>query len=603
LFIVENAGSRKPAGRQFFSASLISCMARGEIMIKPWSARARNETAEAAASRGYDLIIIGGGITGAGIARECALRGISFCLLDKKDFAFGTSSRSSKMFHGGMRYLSSAEFGLVRESTSERNWLRHHFPNLVRPLAFVYPSYENSKNTPLKVRAAVRLYDLLSDWFSEYKNYRKARIFKAEFVEELEPAISMEDTMLGKMTMAGFYYDNNCDDARVTLEIIKESLHYSGNTSAALNYTKCEGYTRDSSGRVNGVVARDCFSGKEFEITAHCVVSAAGIWTDQVLSAADYSETRIYPTKGVHIAVPNERLGNRNAFSLISLDDGRFFFILRRGRVSIIGTTDTAYYPESKNLDEPWCSREDCDYLLRTVNRMFPHAMLNDDDIISTFAGIRPLIRQADAKHESDVSRHHEIFQTGDGIVAIAGGKSTTHRRMAEDLIFYLVKHNYLAPFSNAEQAKKGFSKQPFRMGIKRDEFDGLVSERGLLEVVHPDQLEYFYTQYGRGGIEILEAIKKVPESGRPLLKGYPHCPAEIVFILEYENAPKLTDVLCRRTEAQWMIWHNLQPAIAGPVASIMATYYGWSEEYKKAEIEEYLNYIKNTVSFLKTSS
>ncbi len=569
------------------------------MMPVKWSANDRMQVLDLVQKQEFDLIIIGGGITGAGIARECALRGLSFCLLDKNDFAFGTSSRSSKLFHGGLRYLASGEFGLVRESTSERNWLRCHLPNLVRPLGFVYPSYENYKSKPLMIRFAVLLYDLLSNCFSEHKNYRKSRIFNASSIEELEPAVALVDPELGKMTIAGFYYDTNCDDARVTLEIIKESLAYSEGRSAALNYAPVYDFLKSQDNKVKGVAVTDLFSTQNFEIRGRCVVSASGVWTDKVLAKADYNQERIYPTKGAHLVVPAERLGNRNAFSLVSLDDGRFFFILRRGKVSVIGTTDTAYYPESTNLDEPWCTREDCDYLLRTVNRIFPRARLTDDDIIGAYAGIRPLIRQEGAKHESDVSRNHEIFATDDGVIAIAGGKSTTHRQMAEDLLYYLVKEKFLEPFDKPEQMKKGFSKVPFKVGLTRSEFDILAREKGLYETAHPDQHEHFYTQYGRGGLLILEAIRTKPASGRPFLEGYPFCEAEILYILKQENAPKLMDVLCRRTETQWLVWHHRQDKLAASVATVMARYYNWSYETRTEEIRQYLDYVSKSVRFL----
>lgn len=565
-----------------------------------WSAEGRAEQIKKAAAGEYDVVIIGGGITGAGIARECALRGISFCLVDKRDFAFGTSSRSSKLFHGGIRYLSSREFGLVRESTTERNWLLHHLPNLVRPLGFMYCAYEKGQDRPIMVKVGVKLYEILSDWCSGFKNFRKSRIFKKNFVEEFEPALETESPELGKLLLAGFYYDTNCDDARVTLEIIKESLEYAAGKSVALNYARVEDYRLDSSGRARGVVVCDELGGGSFEIRGRVVVSATGIWTDELLGKAGYDRPRIYPTKGVHIIVPNERIGNRNAFGLRSFDDGRFFFVLRRGKVTVIGTTDTAYYPESRNLDEPWCKKEDCDYLLRTVNRMFPHARLTYDDIIGTFAGIRPLIKQEGARHESDVSRTHEIMATDNGVVAIAGGKSTTHRRMAEELLFYLVDKGYLPGFKRSEHSRRGYSKVPFKVGISRREFDAALIAGGLHGVSWPEQIDYLYRQFGCQGIRILERVKKDPESGRPLLEGYPHCRAEIEFILEHENAPKLIDVLCRRTEAQWMIWHYKQPRLAAEVAAIMASFYGWPAERREAEIEEYLTYVENTVRFIK---
>jgi glycerol-3-phosphate dehydrogenase len=291
-------------------------------------------------------------------------------------------------------------------------------------------------------------------------------------------------------------------------------------------------------------------------------------------------------------------LGNRNGFGLRSFDDDRFFFVLRRGKVSVIGTTDTDYFKESKNLNEPWCTKEDCDYLFRTVIRMFPKAGLTYKDIIGTYAGIRPLIRQDGAASESAVSREHEIFETKDGVVAMAGGKLTTYRLMAEELIFKLIDKGYVNAFTKMEYSKPGFSKAPFVVGMTRADFDETVSKKALAAFSWPDQLEYLHLQYGRQAIDILEKIKADPASGRPLLKDYPICRAEIEFILEYENCPRLIDALCRRTESQWTIWHYLQAELAGKVAEIMAPYYGWDEAKKKTEVENYNDYIKRTIWF-----
>ena len=563
-----------------------------------WNAKQREQHLSQAQSKVYDIVIIGGGITGAGIAREAALRGLSFCLLEKNDFAFGTSSRSSKLFHGGMRYLSSYEFGLVRESTTERNWLMHHLPNLVRPLGFMFCSYANGKDKPLEIRLGVKMYDLLSNLGSKFKNYRPSRIFTPEFVEEFEPTVAQYDHEIGKMTMAGFYYDTNCDDSRVTLEIIKESLAYAEGEAVAANYAEVDQFISGANGKAEGVKVTDKLGGRTFDVRGRAIVSAVGIWTDEVLRKADFGVEKIYPTKGVHVVVPNEKLGNRNAFGIRSFDDGRFFFVLRRGKVSIIGTTDTAYYPESKNLDEPWCKKEDCDYLFNTVNRFFPHARLTYDDIIGTYAGIRPLIKQENAKSESAVSRSHAIMEAKNGVVAIGGGKSTTHRIMAEELLFYLVKKGHLPNFKSDAYKTKGFSMQPFKVGITRKDFDKIARAKGLEDVSWPDQLEYLHQQFGKQGLTILEAIKAQPEIGKPVLEGYPHCKAEIQYILEHENAPCLLDVLCRRTEAQWMIWHHKQADLATKVAEIMAEYYDWSEDRKQSEIKTYNNYIQKTIWF-----
>lgn len=564
---------------------------------QPWNPKNRVLDLESARGRHFDVVIIGGGITGAGIARECALRGLSFCLLEKKDFAFGTSSRSSKLFHGGMRYLSSFEFGLVRESATERNWLSCHLPHLVRPLGFIYSSFEKGKDRPYMVRAAMKLYDILSDWFNPFHCFKRSKILKPSALADLEPAFTEKDPDLGRLLLAGYYFDTSCDDARTTLETIRESLHCSAGASVALNYTRVEGFLKDPCGKVRAVTAIDQFSGESLTIRGKAIVSAAGIWTDEVLARAGKHEPKIYPTKGVHLVVPNERVGNRNAFGIRSFDDGRFFFVLRRGKATLIGTTDTPYDPESNNLNEPWCSKEDCDYLLRAVNRLFPRANLTYEDIIGTYAGIRPLIREEGAKKASDVSRNHRIFTTPDGLVAIAGGKSTTFRRMAEDLLFYLVKEGVLPPLQDVAHRRRGFTKQPFLVGITRDEFARQADEQNFQ--ADPDLLEYLYQQYGREALRILTRIRDNPASGQPLLKGYPHCEAEIRHILTYENAPKLIDVLCRRTEAQWLIWHHKQPALANAVARIMADDYHWAPEQTQAEIEEYLDYVQNTVKFI----
>ena len=241
-------------------------------------------------------------MTGAGIAREAALRGLSFILLDKNDFAFGTSSRSSKLAHGGMRYLANKEFGIVRESTTERNWLRVHFPNLVRPLAFNFYSYEDYMYSPKKVKLGMQLYDFLSNTFSKFKNYQKYRILTAEEFQKLEPKIRKE-----KMVMGGYYYDTNVDDARLTLETIKESVFLAKGKSIALNYCKVIGFLQDDYGKLQGVEVEDTLSGGKFTLRGTQVVNATGIWNDDLLLLKG-KNAMIRPTKGVHLILLNERL-------------------------------------------------------------------------------------------------------------------------------------------------------------------------------------------------------------------------------------------------------------------------------------------------------
>ncbi len=554
------------------------------IFNPEWNYNNRKKYLEKLENEKFDLIIIGGGATGAGIAREAALRGIKTALVDKNDFAFGTSSKSSKLTHGGLRYLSYGEFKIVRESTTERNWLRVHFPNLVRPLAFNFCSYEGGKDKVLYVKAGPILYDFLSDFRSKFKNYKKHRFFtKEEFMKE-EPAAKSDGFL-----MAGQYFDNNVDDSRLVLETIKDSMAIGDVT--AVNYVKVEDYILKD-GKIEGVEVKDNLNGNNFQIYGTQVVNATGIWTDELLR--NFPRKIIRPTKGVHLVVKQERLGNNKAFGLRSVDDGRFFFVLRREEFALIGTTDTDY---TDNFDEPYCNKEDCDYLFNTVNIMFPDAHLTYDDIISTYAGIRPLVIDENAKDESAVSRKHVIFDTEDGLTTISGGKHTIYRLMGEDLIFHLIKNKKLfeKKFSK-KQLKKGYSQIPFLIGLKKTEWDEYI--RKEKPNLPEDTLYHLYQEYGKGAYEIVDNIIKNPELSEPFLSENQFSPAEIDYIMKYEFAPTLMDILCRRTEIFMKIKHNKQREIAEKVAEIMKDEYNWDETRKNKEIEKYLEYISKTIWF-----
>jgi glycerol-3-phosphate dehydrogenase len=567
-------------------------------MEASWNARHRAEALAEAAAREYDLVIVGGGINGAGLAREAALRGFSFCLVDKNDFAFGTSSRSSKMVHGGMRYISQGELALVRKSETERNWLRCQFPNLVRPAPFFYCAFERGKDRPSHVYIGLAIYHVLSDWFSRFKNVRRPRFLTAAELARMEPAFTARDPGLGRVRVAGLYYDTNVDDARLTIETIKDGLAESSAPSVALNYARVTGFLRDAKGRVNGVDVTDELGGGSIAVRASAVAVCAGVWTDEVMKGTALNDGKIRPTKGAHIVVPNTRLGNNASFGIRSFDDGRFFFVLRRGEYTVIGTTDTDYCRESGDLDDPRCTKSDCDYLLATVNRLFPAANLGYEDILGAYAGIRPLIKRDDAENESAVSRGHEIFESADGVFAIAGGKLTTYRLMSEELLLRMARRGAIRPFTMKAHRRAGFSRRPFKVGVTREEFDVEVSSRGLAGAMLPEQMEILHRQYGRGGLDILEAVRGRPEAGKALIEDYPLCRAEVEFILEHEMAPRLADLLCRRTEAQWQVPPRLQPQLAAKTAAIMAEFYGWDEGRMRTEIQHYMEYEKDSLWF-----
>ncbi|WP_371802771.1 FAD-dependent oxidoreductase [Candidatus Lokiarchaeum ossiferum] len=554
-----------------------------------WSTMDRNKLTQNLEEKHFDLIIIGGGMTGAGICREAALRGLSFLLLDKNDFAFGTSSRSSKLIHGGLRYLGNNQFKVVRESCTERNWLRNHFPNLVRPLAFNLYSYEGYMYSPQKVKIALYLYNKFSDTFSKFKNYAKPKILTREEFLEMEPNIREEGFVMG-----GYYYDNNVDDARLTLETIKESLFFAKGKSIALNYAKVDGFETNETGKVIGVKIVDKISNQEYSAFGTQVVNATGIFTDEILQS---QSKYIRPTKGVHLVIKNERLGNHQAFGLQSKEDGRFYFVLRREKYTIIGTTDTDY---NGDLNNPICTKADADYLLDGVNFLFPNAHITEKDIISTYAGIRPLVVDPNAKDAGEVSRKHVIIDHTNGLVSLIGGKLTIYRLMGEDLLYHLVKKNIFPKFPRNHMKKK-FSMQPFLVGLKKEEFDNIYSKgekQGIYPKLDDELLEDLHRQYGNQAFEILEDIMKNPEKGNPLIEGNNFCAAEIEWICDHEFAPHLLDMVCRRTELSLFVHHTKSQEIASKVATIMGKKYGWDNARVKEEIQTYVDYVSNWLWF-----
>jgi glycerol-3-phosphate dehydrogenase len=531
-----------------------------------WSARDRADALSQAMNKDFDLVILGGGITGAGVAREAALRGISFLLVDKEDFAFGTSSRSSKLVHGGLRYLPQGDIGLVRESATERNWMHAALPNLVRPLGFHYCAFEGGEDTPFMVRAGLILYELLSSAFARFKSPGRPRFLSPAAMALQEPAFKREG-----LRMAGLYFDTATDDARLVIETLKEARDFSGGTSVALNYVRAGRILR-SEGRVSGVELEDRLGGGRFQVRAGCVVNATGVWTGETLALAGLEPDRLRPTKGVHVVVSAERLGNRQAFALRSVDDGRFIFVLRRGEVSVLGTTDTDY---QGSLDDPRCEAEDRDYLLRTVNAYFPKARLTEGDILSTYAGLRPLL--AEAGSPSDVSRQHVVLDAGDGLVTVTGGKLTTFRIMAWETLKRCSKRGYLRPLGWRE-GRRNFSQRPYKAGLSWAAFQSLAENHGVESVLPEPTRRYLHQKYGHGALHILREVKRSPALGEPFLDGHPYCAAELHHILAFENAPRLGDVMMRRTEMQMVVPQPQRTELARRVADVMARTYGWDE-------------------------
>ncbi len=396
-----------------------------------FSAINRTESIRQALERKYDLIIVGGGITGAGIALDAITRGLSCLLLEKQDFAAGTSSRSTKLIHGGLRYLKQLEVNLVREVGTERAIVHENAPHIVRPEPMLLPIIEKGSLGKRSTSLGLFVYDQLA---GVEKSERRVMLNKEETLE-LEPLLK-EDIVIG----GGSYYEYQTDDARLTIEVLKSAAErgaYAFSYMEVVDFTYEETEADDKV--LSGVKAVDRFTGEEHSFSASVIVNATGPWVDELRSKdGELGKKRLQLTKGVHIVVPYERLALRQA-AYFDVGDGRMIFAIPREGTTYIGTTDTIY---TEQLERPNVTREDVTYLLNAVNHMFPEVRLVMEDVVSSWAGLRPLIHQ-EGKSASELSRKDEIFRSENGVISIAGGKLTGYRKMAERTVDVVEKELY----------------------------------------------------------------------------------------------------------------------------------------------------------------
>ena len=371
----------------------------------------------------YDLIVIGGGITGAGISLDAAARGIRTLLLEKGDFASGTSGKSTKLIHGGLRYLKQFDFWLVREVGSERAIVHRLAPHLVLPEKMLLPLVEGGTHGKWLTSIGLKIYDILAE--VDGKDQRK--MLGPQEAMALEPLLPKK-----LLKGAGHYAEYRTDDARLTLEVLKTALHYG---ARALNYAEVIDFLYGE-GRVRGVRIRDGVHGKEFDIASKYVINAAGPWVDGLRSLnRSKMGKRLHLTKGVHLVFPREKLPvNQSIY--FDIPDGRMMFAIPRGKVTYIGTTDTNF---DGDRDRVTTDTADALYLITAVNHMFPKIELQLGDVISSWAGLRPLIHE-EGKSASELSRKDEIFTSDTGLLSIAGGKLTGYRKMAERVVNRIAK-------------------------------------------------------------------------------------------------------------------------------------------------------------------
>lgn len=532
-----------------------------------------------------DLVIIGGGITGAGIARDAVLRGLSVALFEKGDFGGGTSSKSSKLVHGGLRYLEHGEIGLVFESVSERRVQTQVAPHLVRPMPFLIPMYKGAKPSFEIMNLGLWIYDSLA-LFRAPRMHRAFRGAKAAL--EVEPQLR-EENLRGALE----YFDCATDDARLVLENI---LDAKAAGARCQNYVEVVSFGRDAHGAITAVTVRDRRSGAEQRVGCRGVILAAGAWTDESIAKLGVPGQKplLRRTKGVHIVVPRERLPLTRAITLISSVDGRVMFAIPWRERTVLGTTDTDF---EGSADEVCAELDDIRYLCDSANGCFPGASLVPDDVIATWAGLRPLIR-SDAESESDISREHEIFTRDDGLVIIAGGKLTTYRRMAKQAVDAAVRSLTSRGQLDAgklEQANTKHRPLPGAVGLVEPSLEGVaVIGRELMERygLDVDSATHLCGVYGVRAQLIAERIAEGQRGGEArwgarLDPELPYLWAEIDFAAQHDLAITLEDVLGRRVPLL-LTSRDQGLSVCEQVADRLAELLGWDAAERQRNLDEY---------------
>ncbi len=529
-----------------------------------------------------DVLVVGAGITGAGIARDAALRGLSVALVDMSDIGSGTSSRSSKLIHGGLRYLEHYEFSLVFEAVSERRLLMDLAPHLVNPLGFLFPVYAGSRHKLWFIQAGMWLYDGLS-LFRSPKRHRK---LAPKEVEELEPAVKQEG-----LKGAPLYYDCSTDDARLTLENAIDAVQHG---AVVATWCKVEGFLEEESGRVRGAVVRDLLTGERREIGARVVVNATGPWTDQTISLSKplAGGNLLRPTKGIHIVVEYDKLPLHNAVVCYHPHDERVLFAIPWGDRTYVGTTDTDYEGDPALVA---ATAEDVDYLIDASNHYFPDHMLARDDVIATWAGLRPLIAPPSAAGdlaESAVSREHQLVVGQDGLITIAGGKLTTFRRMACEAVDMAVRMLQMSEGFDHDVGDVSTHRAPLPGGVswpEDDDHDAVaaqVMEAGAPHVPR-DVARHLADTYGMRALDIARTCAEDESLSARMIEGRPEIWAQVDWAVKQELAVRLSDVLTRRTQIFYRDFDQ-GLGVAPEVADRMAALLGWTEAQRDEELEHY---------------
>ncbi|WP_166386038.1 glycerol-3-phosphate dehydrogenase/oxidase [Polaribacter sp. 11A2H] len=531
----------------------------------------RENIAKELQSTEFDLLIIGGGITGAGIALDAASRGMKVALIEKNDFASGTSSKSTKLIHGGLRYLKQFDFWLVKEVGTERAIVHDLAPHLVVPEKMILPLIEEGTYGSWLTSIGLKVYDILASVEGEDK---RKMLDKAEALEK-EPLLP-KDILNG----AGYYAEYRTDDARLTIEVLKTALNYD---AKIINYTAAKAFIYEDN-RVVGAKVIDTFSDEEYEIKAKYVVNACGPWVDE-LRQINHSKIgkRLHLTKGVHLVVAHEKLPVKQSV-YFDVPDGRMMFAIPRGKVTYFGTTDTNYQLDKNNVET---NLVDATYLISAVNNMFPNIQLTLDDIQSSWAGLRPLIHE-EGKSSSELSRKDEIFVSDTELISIAGGKLTGYRKMAErivDLVAKKYERRFDTKFEEIKTKEIALSGGTFENYHEVLIYTDAIQNRIAEVDFDRKDAEYLVHNYGKQTDIILQKFDDLMHDNMQEKMII----AEVWFTINYEMTCTPTDFFMRRTGRLFFDTHSVF-LYKEYVLDLFKTHFSWDEkttEKHQLELEE----------------
>ena len=544
-------------------------------MDAPLSYKTRTAALATLGTETVDVLVVGAGVTGAGIARDAAMRGFRTALVDMADFGSGTSSRSSRLIHGGLRYLEHGHLRLVFEACRERRTLLSIAPHLVWPRSFLFPVHRGARVPAWKLEAGLWLYDLLA----LFRNVRLHRMLSKRSLLQAEPGLREQGLKGGAR-----YYDAQCDDARLTLANVRSAQRLG---AIVANYAAVEHFDT-AAGHVGGARLTDLVSGETILARAHVVVNATGPWSDGLRNPAN---PMLHCTKGVHVVVPRQRMGNHEAITFVSPIDGRVMFIVPWGTVTYIGTTETELEGPP---EEVRATADDVIYVLRSVNALFPEARLRPEDVRATWAGVRPLVRQQEGEDPNAVSREHALLEREDGLLSIVGGKLTTYRSMAASVV------DRVAQLLNQRDGRPippraPTDREPLPGGEARD-LD-VITESLIVDGFGREIAVHLSHTYGGEAAAVARLAQSEPRLAEPVVPGHTTIWAELLHAMRREMALTLGDLLIRRTH---LFYADPDATLRGldDIAAFAAEEMEWDDARLAAECDAYRAEVERSRAF-----